>query len=57
LLYGNANDFLQDDLMQRAILQAHCWDTTKQKLPKRFSNQLPGWKFKTEQGIPMEKVM
>ena len=47
----------QDDLIQRAILHAHVWDTTSVKLPKRFNKVLQGWKFKTEFGTPKDKVM
>ncbi|XP_064650784.1 large ribosomal subunit protein mL37-like [Lineus longissimus] len=56
-LVGKEEIPYQDDLMQRAILQAHCWDTTQEKLPKRYNKQIPGWKYKAEWGIPQEKIV
>lgn len=45
----------QDELVQRAIMQANVWDPTKDKLPKRFNKRLPGWHYKAESGIPISK--
>ena len=51
-------DFLlQDKLMQRYIMQAHLWDPAMDKLPKRFNTQLPGWHFKREHGVRVERTM
>ncbi|ELU12430.1 hypothetical protein CAPTEDRAFT_220488 [Capitella teleta] len=46
----------QDELVQRSIMQAHIWDPTKVKLPKRHNPDLPMWHFKAEKGIPSAKT-
>lgn len=56
-LVGSVSMEDQDILVQRAILQAHKWDATSVKLPKRFNNQLPGWKFKAEKGVPRSRII
>ncbi|KAL8596231.1 hypothetical protein ACOMHN_021271 [Nucella lapillus] len=43
---------LTDTLLQRYIMQAQYWNTTKEKLPKRIDPRKPGWKFKAQYGIP-----
>ncbi|XP_041373377.1 39S ribosomal protein L37, mitochondrial-like [Gigantopelta aegis] len=42
----------QDLLLQRYIMQAHVWDPTQEKLPKRIDTSKVGWKFNREYGIP-----
>lgn len=39
-------------LLQRYIMQAQYWNTTKEKLPYRFDPRKPIWKFQTRYGIP-----
>jgi len=60
-LVGSMKDkeALHNQLVQRYIMQAHLWDTTKKKLRKRFDNRGParGWKFKPEVGIPKKKTI
>jgi len=47
----------QDELAQRYIMQAHVWDPTKDRLPKRIYTELKHWKFKAEDGIPNSRIM
>jgi len=46
----------QDLLMQRIIMQSNVWDPSKDKLPRRYNTQLPGWKFKAEHGIKNGRI-
>ncbi|XP_067931930.1 large ribosomal subunit protein mL37-like [Watersipora subatra] len=47
----------QDHLIQRTILQAHLWDTTREKLPKRKKpDDISIWNYKTELGIPESRA-
>ncbi|XP_074653079.1 large ribosomal subunit protein mL37-like [Tubulanus polymorphus] len=43
-------------LVQRLIMQAHVWDTTYEQLPRRFNPRVPRWHFKSEKGIPFDKI-
>lgn len=43
---------LTNTLLQRYIMQAQYWNTTKERLPKRIDPRKPGWKFKPQYGIP-----
>lgn len=42
----------QNMLLQRYIMQAQYWNTTKEHLPKRTDLRKPGWKFQAQYGIP-----
>ena len=42
----------QSLLVQRYIMLAQYWNTTKEKLPKRFDPRKPGWKFQARYGVP-----
>jgi len=57
MLVGAVNIPNQDELAQRYIMQAHVWDPTKAKLPKRIYTELKHWLFKAETGIPPLRIM
>ena len=42
----------QGMLVQRYIMLAQYWNTTKEKLPKRFDPRKPSWKFQARYGVP-----
>ncbi|CAH1797547.1 unnamed protein product [Owenia fusiformis] len=53
-LIGKESIPYQDELVQRAIMQANVWHTDMDKMPKRINKQKPGWRFKAEWGIKLE---
>ncbi|XP_013389235.1 39S ribosomal protein L37, mitochondrial [Lingula anatina] len=56
-LIGKVDHPLQDELIQRYIMQANVWNPATYKLPKRINFRLPGWKYKPETGITMGLMM
>ncbi|KAK7461162.1 hypothetical protein BaRGS_00038782 [Batillaria attramentaria] len=51
-LIGTVKIPQQNLLLQRYIMQAQRWNTTKERLPKRIDPRKPGWKFGVQYGIP-----
>lgn len=49
---------LSEDLSEQsreAILQAHLWDCTQIKLPKKLDITKPHWSFPREYGVPIRR--
>ncbi|XP_076457537.1 large ribosomal subunit protein mL37-like isoform X2 [Babylonia areolata] len=46
---------LTNTLLQRYIMLAQYWNTTREKLPRRIDPRKPGWRFQTQYGIPAKK--
>ncbi|KAF6025449.1 MRPL37 [Bugula neritina] len=48
----------QDHMMQRIIMQANLWDTSREKLPRRKKPEdISVWNYKAEYGIPQSRIV